>query len=161
MYRIEANNPSQFDKLFNLDDYKTKDHYKMISINIECDKQKTTIGMIGSYYTYDTSCGILEGDILTILQDDAITQLHLPDINIIKHKKLNCTASNYAIFDIDKGYIIYGEMDITMLDKNLDMLWTFSGDDVFIDGRLLDDKICLYDASETYYEIDFEGRQIK
>ena len=67
-------------------------------------------------------------------------------------------------FAYEKEFILYGEVEIYRVDKNLNVLWEFSGKDVYVKKsggepafQMKDDRICLYDFSDNYYEIDYEG----
>lgn len=117
-------------------------------------------------YTYDSDCAILENDILTILQDNMITQINITDASIIRIIMLDCFGCNFAIYKVKKGYIIYGEIEITMLDFDFKKQWSFAGKDIFasISGKepftIHENSICLYDFEDNYYEIDFDGKQI-
>lgn len=73
---------------------------------------------------------------------------------------------NYGIFRVQNGYIIYGEIEILMLDFEFNKKWAFSGKDIFvsISGKksfeLCENSIRLYDFEDNYYEIDYMGNLI-
>ena len=75
---------------------------------------------------------------------------------------LTVLAVTLQFIKLKKGYIIYGEIEITMLDFNFEKQWSFSGKDIFasISGKepfkILENSICLYDFEDNYYEIDFD-----
>ena len=95
-----------------------------------------------------------------------ITQIKITDACIIRHVVLDCLGCNFAIYKVEKGYIIYGEIEITMLDLDLKKQWSFSGKDIFVSisnrepFTIRENLICLYDFENNYYEIDFNGKQI-
>lgn len=122
--------------------------------------------LIGSLYTYESDCAILEEQILTVLQNKTITQINVSDGSVIRHIKFDCLGCNYGLYKVKRGYIIYGEIEITMLDFNFVKQWSFLGKDIFVSisnkkpFEIREDSICLYDFEDNYYEIDFDGRQI-
>ncbi len=95
-----------------------------------------------------------------------ITQIKITDAYIIRHVVLDCLGCNFAIYKVEKGYIIYGEIEITMLDLDFKKQWSFSGKDIFVSisnrepFTIRENLICLYDFENNYYEIDFNGKQI-
>ena len=95
-----------------------------------------------------------------------ITQIKITDACIIRHVVLDCLGCNFAIYKVEKGYIIYGEIEITMLDLDFKKQWSFSGKDIFVSisnrepFTIRENLICLYDFENNYYEIDFNGKQI-
>lgn len=165
-YRLESNHNKNYDFVYNLDNYNEYDLYKTLVISIDLFRGKKKIAMIGSYYSKDDDCCILEGEILTILQNDAITQLNVRDGSIIFHKEFETLGCNFGIYKITNGYIVYGEIDIIMLDLNFKIKWRFSGRDIFvsISGKkafeLGDSTIKLFDFNDDYYEIDFDGKLV-
>ena len=65
------------------------------------------------------------------------------------------------------GYLIYGEIEILMLDFDFNLMWKFSGKDIFVSvtGKkafeLCEDSIKLYDFEDNFYEIDYDGNKIE
>ena len=85
---------------------------------------------------------------------------------MINFKKFDCFGCNYGIYRVQNGYIVYGEMEITMLDFDFNKKWSFSGKDIFVSMsdkkpfELCENSIKLYDFEENFYEIDFSGKLI-
>ena len=125
-----------------------------------------SIALIGDFYSYDKDCAVLEDKILTILLNDTIVQLKINDGTMINFKKFDCFGCNYGIYRVQNGYIVYGEMEITMLDFDFNKKWSFSGKDIFVfmsdkkPFELCENSIKLYDFEENFYEIDFSGKLI-
>ena len=62
-------------------------------------------------------------------------------------------------------FILYGEVEIYRVDRNLEVKWIFSARDIFVryEGdepafEMKEDRICLYDFINHYYEIDYDGK---
>ena len=166
-YTIDSSDNRYYDVILNPYNYKHGDLTKTLAIHIVLPSKNFSIALIGSYFVSDKDCAILDNDILTVLLDQLIIQINITDGSIISHNKLDSFGCNFAIYRVEKGYIIYGEIEIVMLDFNFAKKWTFSGKDIFVSvsGKLpfeiKDDSICLYDFEDNYYEIDFEGNHIK
>ena len=80
---------------------------------------------------------------------------------------MDCFGSNFGIYRIPKGYIIYGEIEIIMLNDSFEKQWTFSGRDIFATQSsknsfaICDNTIELFDWEDNYYKIDFDGNLIE
>ncbi len=140
---------------------------KVFSITIDLFYQQFTIALIGSCYSIESNCAVLEKDALTVLQDQTITQINVLDGSVIACKELDCTGCNFEIYRLQRGYLIYGELEITMLDFELNIVWEFGEADIFVavTGKtafeLCDESIKLYDFNDNFYEIDFNGELIR
>lgn len=162
-YSVESADNRYYDLILNPDKFKHNDFYKTMSIHIELLAEKISIALVGDYYSYDTDCAILDVDILTVLQNDKITQINIYDGTMILHKQFECLGCNFGIYKVKYGYIIYGEIEITMLDLEFNKVWSFSGRDIFVSRtnrksfELCDNSIKLYDFEENYYEIGYDG----
>lgn len=139
--------------------------YKTFSIEISNKKEKIKIALIGDYYIYNDDCAILKENVLTILQNDSISQINVLSGKLMFYTIIDGFGCNLGIYETGLGYIIYGEVEIKMLDFDFNTKWKFSGKDIFVSksGRkafeLCEDRIKLYDFNDCYYEIDFNGNE--
>ena len=101
------------------------------------------------------------------MQKDTITQLNVLNCTLVTHKRFECFGCNIGLYKIKSGYIVHGEIDILMLNENFEVVWSFSGKDIFISYsdkasfELCESSIKLYDCNDEYYEIDFNGNTIR
>ena len=166
-YTVGSADNRHYDVTLNPCHYRYFDHPKTFSIHIDLFSKEYFIALIGSFYCYAEDCAVLEGDILTVLQNDLVTQINITDRSIIRYAVLDCPGCGLALYKVKKGYIIYGEIEIVMLDHALVTQWTFSGKNIFVSmsGKksfeLGEDSIGLYDFEDNYYEIDLDGKLIK
>ena len=166
-YTVDSTDNRHYDVVLNPCNFKKSDMTKTFSIHVKLFESEFCIALVGPFYSCDDNCAVLEDETLTVLQDNTITQIKVTDGTIIRHIKLDCFGCNFAIHRVENGYIVYGEIEITMLDIDFIKKWSFSGKDIFvsIDGKqpfeIRDDIICLYDFEDNYYEIDFEGKSIR
>lgn len=140
--------------------------YNVFSVQIDLFSKTISIALIGSLYSSDKDCAVLEDKTLTILQNDSIVQLNVNDGTMINFKEFDCFGCNYGIYRIQNGYIVYGEIDIIMLDFEFNKKWEFSGKDIFVSisdkkaFELCENSIKLHDFEGDFYEIDFSGKLI-
>lgn len=164
VYSIESTDNRYYDFILNPDKLNHNDCYKTMAIQIELSTVSLSIALVGDFYSYDIDCAILDKDILTILQNDKITQIQVQDGTMILHKQFECLGCNFGIYKVNHGYIIYGEMEVTMLDLEFNKMWGFSGRDIFVSitnkktFELCENSIKLFDFEENYYEIDYDGK---
>ena len=146
--------------------FKRGDFYHTFSVRIDRPSGSLRIALIGDHI-YDEDCAILEKDVLTVLLNDRIVQLKVTDGSVTLCGKLDTFGCNFGIYRIEAGYIVYGEVEITMLDLNLQKRWSFSGRDIFvsISGKapftICEHGIRLFDFEDNYYELDFSGNLLK
>ena len=165
-YTVESTDNKPYDLVINPRHLKHSDMYKVFAVQINLHSKTISIALIGDFYSYDKDCAVLEDKILTILLNDTIVQLKINDGTMINFKKFDCFGCNYGIYRVQNGYIVYGEMEITMLDFDFNKKWSFSGKDIFVfmsdkkPFELCENSIKLYDFEENFYEIDFSGKLI-
>lgn len=167
-YTVNSADNRFYDVILNPDNCQHRDDYKVLSISVDLFTSELHIALIGPFYnSYVSNCAILDGEILTILQANVITQVKITAGSIVQHIKLDTFGGNFAIYKVEKGYIIYGELEITMLDFDFYPKWSFSGKDIFVSvsGKnpfeLREKSIHLWDFEDNEYEIDFEGKSVK
>ena len=165
-YTIDSDDNRYYDILLNPSNYKRGDFTKTLAIHIDMCSKHLQIALIGSCLISDLDCAVLDDQILTVLLDQEIIQINITDGSMIRHIQLDGLGCNFAIYKVEKGYILYGEIEITMLDFCLVKKWAFSGKDIFVSvsGKIpfemKENSICLYDFEDNYYEIDYEGNRI-
>ena len=125
------------------------------------------IALIVDPLTSGQGCAILEGNILTVLQNDRITQIDLGTVQMIANHELDIFGTTFSIHRLLDGYLIYGEIEIIRLDDAFQAVWKFSGKDIFVSvtGKqsfeLTDETIKLYDFEDNFYELDYNGNVIR
>lgn len=165
-YTVGSSDNRHYDFVINPQQSKHNDFYKVLSITIDLFYTEFCIALVGDYYSYESDCAILESEILTVLQNDTITQINIIDGSQLLFKTFDCFGCNFGIYKVQQGYLLYGEIEITMLDFDFNEKWKFSGKDIFVSitGKtafeLCENSIKLYDFEDNFYEIDFDGKLI-
>lgn len=166
-YTFQSADNRPYDLELNPENYTHSGFYKTLSIHIDSFSDEIDIALIGSFYSYDTDCAVLEGDILTVMQNNFISQIDLKNVRLLLHKKFDCFGCAYGLFRVPKGFIVFGELEIVGLDLNFDRVWGFSDKDIFVSQSLKkpfeigEASIKLYDWEDNYYELDFDGHLIR
>lgn len=166
-YTINSVDNKSYDSIFNPFKYTRNDFVKTMEVIIQNKfDEEVRIAIIGSIYGDDSECAVLKDRELIILIDSDIYVIDIDEYRLVKYQNIECTGTNFAIYLIDNGYIIYGELEIIKLDYELNKIWEFSGSDIFVtqDDKspfLIDgDRIKIYDWNGIYYEIDLNGKLI-
>ena len=157
-----TDNNSKYDIEHNLLKYVDRDNYYcVLSINIELSNNECKkIALIGDKYSYAEDCAILDNNILNILQNKLIIQLDINTGNILRTIKLNNSWINFGILKYKENYIIYGEIEITMLNREFEEKWRHNCPDILKDIKINDDRIHLYYFEGDYEELDYGGNKI-
>lgn len=164
MYTVGSTDNMYYDIVLNPRKLQHYDIYKVFNIVVDNGMEVFKIALVGNFYSYSKDCALLEESILTILQNNVISQIDLQSKSLLLYKDFECMGCNYGIYKTNEGYIIYGEIEIIMLDWDFCKKWSFTGRDIFVSCsakksfEICRDKIKLYDWEENYYEIDFSGK---
>jgi len=112
----------------------------------------------------NTACCSFQYDNKLVLILDYI--LCIFDINKLEiTNKIETEISDvFGVYRYNDDLIIHTEMIIYRIDKDLNFKWDYTGKDIFVaydDNKyafeMKEDKICLYDFLDDYYEIDYDG----
>jgi len=99
---------------------------------------------------------------LVVCCSDTIFRLTIPTLDLEWKIKADMTTC-FEIFLLEKGYVIHGEMEITRLDKNGQIVWQRSGRDILVtpegvnDFIVYDNYILATDWDYNRYKFDFNG----
>ena len=165
-YTVHSSDNRHYDLELNPENYGHNDFYKTLSIHIDSFTGEIDIALVGSYYSYDSDCAILDDRVLTIMQNNTISQICTDDGTLILHKSFECLGCTFGLYRLTNGYIVYSEIEIVMLDLNFNKVWSFMGKDIFVSQTrektfvLCEHSIKLYDWQNNYYELDFTGKLI-
>lgn len=167
-YTICSADNRPYDLVWNEEKIGRNDFYKALSISvadISRDENWNAV-LVGDFFSYDADCAVLEGDVLTVLQNGTVTQISLKEKRILRQISFHCDGIGYGIHRCARGYLVFGELEATMLNANLEEVWSFSGADIFAtqDGTeafvLCADRVKLRDWEGNYYEVDLDGNEI-
>ncbi len=141
------------------------DFNKSIEVEIEKCGEIRTVLMVVPYYTPLKSFVAPHKDGLFMMMNDVLCVFEPETASITKQTRISPMGTMFEVYQIDDDYILYGEMEIYRISKDLTLKWEFSGRDIFVRYQgdepafiMKKDRICLYDFEDNYYEINFEGK---
>lgn len=155
-----ADNSIEYDVVLNPSDYDRDDFYKAFCIEVQSSDRSYRIALVGSYNIYDSHCAVLECDMLTVLQDETISQIDLSVGKLIRKFNIEGGFLNIELYRVSDKYIVLGELDVIGLNDRFEKEWEFSGKDIFTRMEIEEDRIKLWDWEKCFYEIDFQGNLI-
>ena len=86
---------------------------------------------------------------------------------IVKRKELALSGTLFSVHPYRDDFILYCEMNIIRMNQNLDVIWDYMARDIFVRYKgeepafeMRKDRIRLYDFSDSFYEIDYNGKVI-
>ena len=151
-----ADNVMKYDHVLVAHGLEKGDYYSTFCIRIISGERESTIALIGGAGCDDSECAVLEGDILTVLQNEFITGIDLTKCSILRSRKIPHSFVNYALFRVPGGLVIYGELDIIGLDGNYNVVWKYGARDIITGFKILEDRIEYSDWSGYDYVIDLD-----
>ena len=124
------------------------------------------IGAVGGGTGVFENSFVAELDRIAICCSDSIFCLSIPDLSLIWKAKAD-EATCFEIFKYKSDYIVHGELEITRLGNNGQIIWQQSGADIFTtpdsngDTFLITENYILAtDWNNTKYKFDFDGNII-
>lgn len=164
-YSCNSTDNKYYDKVLVIE---KSDFNKTIELEIEQNEETRSVLLIVPYYTPLESFIATHRDGLFMMLNDFLCVFDPETMTIVKQVQINPLGTMFEVHKLENDYILYGEMEIYRISEELDIKWEFSGRDIFVRYQgtepaflIKKDRICLYDFEDNYYEIDFEGKQIK
>ena len=160
-YSFNSADNKYYDKVISIE---TTDFNKCIEIEINKVESTKTILLVVPYYTPIGSCVVVNTNGLFLMLDSVICILNLETLEISKQEELNTMGTMFEAHSYEADYILYGEMEIYRISSDLEVVWQFSARDTFVRYQgeepafeMKQDRICLIDFLDNYYEIDYDG----
>ena len=162
-YNMNSSDNKKYDRVLCL--VEKFDYNRTISLEVEKDGIIKTIAVIIPYYTPIMDFYIiLDDEHILFMFDYCICIFELSSMNITNSKIIEHLGTMFEIHPYNNDFIIYGEMEIFRISKELSVIWKFSGRDIFVNCNsdkqpfmMKSDRICLYDFIGNYYEINYDG----
>lgn len=153
-----------FSCIINPAGYENDELTKVFSIHIDLYSRDLTIATVGSHLSDVDGCALLEDRFLILMMNEQFFRIDVTNGTVVNYNSIDFFGCNFAIFKIEHGYVVHGEVYILFLNENFEETASFSGHDIFvsISGKepftLTKDRVQLYDFEDNYYEINFEGK---
>ena len=118
----------------------------------------------GSVSSLWEKSALLDGDKLLVACGNEIHCLLLPSLTLLWHTQVDM-ATCFEITPYQEDYITHGEVEISRLNRQGEILWQFSGKDIFVSPiertpsfTLTPEGIELVDFNYESYFIDYDGK---
>src|SRR5690606_21380218 len=124
------------------------------------------IGSIGGGTSATQNSTIVESDKIVICCGNSVFCLLIPSLELTWKISAD-DATCFQIFKVNDFYIVHGELQITKIDIDGNILWQRSGEDIFTtkngkdDFQITDEFIVVKDWNNKTYKFDFMGNLIK
>jgi len=108
---------------------------------------------------------IAEKDRIVFCCGKNITCLSIPELKLLWQTKSNDSVC-FCIYPYQNSYIIHGEMNISRIDENGNLIWQQSGGDIFVNLQtgnnflLTEDCIFAIDFNNNHYKFAYDGKII-
>lgn len=139
---------------------------KAFVIHVSSADSEYHLAIIGSYLSSECDFASLEGSILTLLLNDSLHRIDLLSGTLIRYEKVPDFDCGIGLYRIPDGYILYGEMEVIMIDYDLTVKWRYSGRDIFVSidnsiaFEMREDGIHLQDFEGNKYTVSYEGKTL-
>ena len=124
------------------------------------------IGASGGGTAIHATGMIVESDRLVICCSNSVFCLAIPTL-LLQWKTKADFATCFEIFKYQSDYIVHGEVEISRLSADGELLWQHSGADIFVSPKsneddfvVTDNYILATDWDNRKYKFDFEGNAI-
>lgn len=161
-----SDDSENYDKVFNLADDETCP--KTILLIIKREQREKRVVLIVPYYTIVDDCALPSGNKLFLMLNDLLCLFNPQTLENEKLQRLDTIGMMFAPYPYEYDFILYGELDIFRVTRELSIQWQFSGKDIFVscnDGtpafEMKSDRICLRDFEGNYYEIGYDGKLVR
>lgn len=146
------------------------DYSKMLCVsasNVSHTLEKKIVLKV-SFFTPHDEYAFIEDNSLFLFLNDTVCEYDIQTEEMINKKSMDLTGTLFSVYRYKQDFIMYCEMDIIRMTRDLDVVWDFGARDIFVRYQgeepafeMMQDRIRLYDFSDNYYEIDYDGKVIK
>lgn len=164
--RGSADNIHQYDFLYlNDDDYQCNTTLGIKVFEREKLVTSAVIGAAGGDTGVHKTAVVYENARIVVCCADSIFCLSIPELSLLWQTQAD-DATCFEIYKYKDSYIVHGELAISRLDKDGQILWQQSGADIFttIDGEdsfaLKEDHIIARDFEGRVYKFNYDGKSL-
>lgn len=102
--------------------------------------KQVIVGATGGGTGLQKTGTLLDNDQLVTCCSDTVFSISIPDLNLLWQTKADW-GTCFQLFKMKDDYIVHGEMEITRLNKQGNIVWQHSGADIFV----------TFDSSENFH----------
>lgn len=155
----------KYDKYLNIEE----DHEfnRCFLITVQHFGELQTVFLSAPYYTPSDAFVAPNKDGLLFAMNEIIGVFDPRTLDFEIKAEIEMLGTLIAVYPYKNDYILYGELEIYRVSESMEILWDFSGRDIFVKCygdqptfQMKEDRICLYDFEDNYYEISYDGKII-
>ncbi|MDF2187912.1 hypothetical protein [Paraflavitalea sp. CAU 1676] len=161
-----SDSPTSYEKVYRAGNGYTSVSQHAIIIYRDSVKTTSAILLADAGATSVTSDAVLiDGDNLITRCCNTVFCLSIPELNLIWMAEADW-ATCFSIHKYQDSYITHGEISVARIDRKGNLLWSYSGTDIFVcldrgtPFKMHNSHIELTDFSGGKYEIDYNGETI-
>ena len=167
-YRLDsADNLHQYKSIYmNEDSYRATSIYGIKVYKNDTLLSSALVGSSGGGTGIYPNSLIAEPQRLVVCCSNSIFCLAIPTL-LLQWKTKADFATCFEVFKYQSDYIVHGEVEISRLSADGDLIWQRSGADIFVtldsnedDFVVTDDYILATDWNNRKYKFDFDGNVI-
>lgn len=166
-YSINSTDNKYYDQCINVVDTDMFGHYSCYEIEVMSFEsgENFSIIIIASYCSkvFENS-GVLVDDIFYIILDNQIIKINLQDFTYINYLIPNSFGTYYEIYNCKSGFLVYGELELVLLDKQFEEQWRYCTQDILFEENCLqlnEEYVSFKDFEGNSHEVDWSGKQRK
>lgn len=166
-YSANSADNKYYDKCIDVNDADVYGHYTCYGMEVLSfeNGEVFSIILLASYCckVFENS-GILKEDTFYLILDNRVIKMDLKDFSYIIYSIPESLGTYYEIYDCDKGFLVYGEIELVLLDKEFNEQWRYCTQDILygVDSlHLNEESISFTDYDGNYHEVDWSGNQRK
>ncbi len=138
--------------------------YEMEVVSLENGENYSVI-FLGAYCSkvFEHS-GILEDDVFYLILDNQIVKMDMRDFIYTNYSIPHPFGTYYEIYKCERGFLIYGELELVLLDQQFKEQWRYCTQDILFGENQLqlnEESISFTDFEGNYHEVDWLGGQRK
>ena len=115
----------QYDIVLNPENHNAEDTVKVLEFDVNLFKERKKIALISFIGEPTGDIAVLEGTVLTILQDETFLQIDVIEGKIIDTKPTDMFGSVFSLNRFGDDYIVHGEIEIARYNSNFNKIWSF------------------------------------
>ncbi len=167
-FNLSIDSPSTYDKVIQMDEDQEYSSTSQHAIKVFKDEKLIQSAIIlasnGKTGVYNGTA-LLNNMDLIIRCSNKVFNLALPELTINWFATVD-PITCFSVFSYNDSYITHGELSISRISKYGKIMWSFSGEDIFLNleneynFQLHENHISIIDFGDRSYNIDYDGNEI-
>ena len=163
-----SGSPASYGKIYQPDkhkDYRPISQHAIIVYHEDVKIASAILLAVAGATSVTADSVLIDGDNLIARCCNTVFSLTIPDLNLNWMTEADW-ATCFSIHRYRDSYITHGEMSISRIDRNGNILWSYGGADIFVclqkgnPFEMYDNYIELTDFNGSMYRINYDGGTI-